>query len=182
MKTCTKCGVRKYLNSYTIDNTKKDKLRPICRECTIKAQQQRNKKYPWIVTYNSIKQRCNNPNNKRYKDYGGRGIKCLITVEELKKLWFRDKAYDMKSPTIDKINNNRNYELCNCQYLEHYINTGKDEYKAINQYDLQGGFIKSWKGAAEVERILGFANQNISKVCTGKRKRANGFIWRFKDE
>lgn len=75
-------------------------------------------KFPWIRTLKNIKDRCNNINNKDYKNYGGRGIKCLIASEELKKLWFRDKAYLLKVPSIDREDNNGNYTFENCQYIE----------------------------------------------------------------
>jgi len=67
-----------------------------------------NKKYPWKHRLVLIKLRCNNPQDKAYKWYGKRGIKCLITEEEIKKLWFRDKAYLMLRPTIDRKDNNGN--------------------------------------------------------------------------
>jgi len=51
--------------------------------------------------------------------------------------------------------------------------------KPVNQYDLVGNFIKEWKSAAEIERILGFKAENISAVCLGKAKTSNKFIWRF---
>ena len=73
---------------------------------------------PWAVTFKSIKQRCNNPNNAHYKNYGGRGIKCLITADELKQLWIRDNASLQKKPSIDRIDNDGNYEFVNCQYIE----------------------------------------------------------------
>ena len=80
--------------------------------------QKYNKKYPWKVTFNSIQTRCNNPNCDRYKWYGGKGIKCLITVDEIKILWFRDKAFEMKKPSIDRKNNDENYTFKNCQFIE----------------------------------------------------------------
>lgn len=73
---------------------------------------------PWMQTLDRIKSRCNNSNVPNFKWYGGRGIKCLITSEELKELWFRDKAYLMEQPSIDRINNDGNYTFENCQYLE----------------------------------------------------------------
>ncbi len=51
--------------------------------------------------------------------------------------------------------------------------------KLIKQYDLKGGFIKVWKSAAEVERVLGFKAENISACTLKKVKTSNGFIWRF---
>ena len=84
------------------------------------------KNHPWIITYTQSQQRCNNPKHKFYKYYGGRGIKMLMKPNDLKYLWFRDKVYLMKKPSIDRINNNGNYTLKNCQYIELSENVGKD--------------------------------------------------------
>src|SRR3990167_3114800 len=85
----------------------------------------RRKEVPWIHLLTDIKTRCNNPNNERFKNYGGRGIKCLITSTEIKSLWFRDKAYELKKPSIDRINNDGHYEVSNCQFIEQRENTLK---------------------------------------------------------
>jgi len=79
----------------------------------------------WCKTLESIKYRCNNINCEIYNRYGGRGIKCLITAEELKTLWHRDNAFKMKRPNIDRIDNDGNYEFSNCQYLENVDHTIK---------------------------------------------------------
>jgi hypothetical protein len=75
-------------------------------------------KYPWKITLKNIKYRCTNPKDINYKNYGGRGIKCEITEDELKFLWFRDKAYDLDRPSIDRKENNGHYKLSNCRYIE----------------------------------------------------------------
>jgi len=75
-------------------------------------------KIPWIRHYRSAKQRCENPNHKKYNRYGGRGIKFLLTLQEIKFLWFRDKAYEMKQPSIDRKKLNKDYRLANCQFIE----------------------------------------------------------------
>ena len=51
--------------------------------------------------------------------------------------------------------------------------------KPINQYDLQGNFIKSWAGGTEIENVTGFARSNISKCCSGKYKTAYGYKWQY---
>lgn len=51
--------------------------------------------------------------------------------------------------------------------------------KPINQYDLEGKFIRSWDCAADVKRELGYSNQNISSCALGKTKSANGYVWRY---
>ena len=89
----------------------------------IESNRRFKKKNPWIESFYKIGQRCNNPRCKNYPRYGGRGIKSSITKEEIKVLWFRDKAFNMNYPTIDRKDNDGNYEFSNCQFLENSINS-----------------------------------------------------------
>lgn len=81
-----------------------------------------NKKYrethPWHRYYENAKQRCLNKNHKRYMYYGGKGIKLEITPYEIKQLWFRDNAKDMRKASIDRINPDGNYTFSNCRFIE----------------------------------------------------------------
>lgn len=52
--------------------------------------------------------------------------------------------------------------------------------KPVTQYTLDGELVKEWPSAREVERQLGFNNGHISSCCLGKRKQANGYIWKYK--
>lgn len=82
---------------------------------------------------NNIKSRCLNSKNPDYKYYGGRGIGFLITIEELIKLWFRDKAYNMKQPSIDRIDNDGHYTYENCRFIELSENTKKSNIDRKNR-------------------------------------------------
>lgn len=75
-------------------------------------------KEPWKLHYKSAKQRCDNARHKGYKYYGERGIKCLMTIEEFKYLWIRDKAWKLKKPSIDRRDNTKHYEIPNCRFIE----------------------------------------------------------------
>lgn len=50
--------------------------------------------------------------------YFDKGIKNYLSINDIKYLWFRDKAYQMEKPSIHRINNNGNYSIDNCKYLE----------------------------------------------------------------
>ena len=182
-KFCTKCKHEKFLDDFSAHKGRKDGKDSWCKNCCKIIRKEFYRRNPWLIIFDHIKQRCNNPKCKAFKWYGGRGIKCLITIEEIKKLWLRDKAKLLKRPSIDRKDNDGNYTLKNCRFIELHDNIIRQDKspreKAINQYDLNNGFIKSWKSIMEIQRTLGFNQGHISQVCTGKRKTANKFIWKF---
>lgn len=145
------------------------------------------KKYPWKQTLNNIKTRCTNQNRKEYKDYGGRGIQCRITEKELKYLWFRDKAYNMNYPTIDRKNNDGNYELNNCRYIEKGLNTAERNIRVLSklilQYDLNDNFIKEWNGIRKASRELNINQSDITQCAKGNSNysHAGGYKWKYKE-
>ena len=57
----------------------------------------------------------------------------------------------------------------------------KNKSKAVNQYDLQGNFIKTWQSVREIERELGYRHQNIISCCNCKPhfNTAYGYIWKY---
>lgn len=100
-----------------------------CKSCVKISQQKHKIAYPWMQHYSSAKERCLNKRNKRHHHYGGRGIKFLMTKDDFKFLWSRDKACDMKIPSIDRIDNDGNYEIENCEFIEKSENSRKDTQK-----------------------------------------------------
>ena len=141
------------------------------------------KKYPWRKRLAVIKQRCNNPNNKSYKDYGQKGIKCLITSEELRELWFRDKAYNMNKPSIDRIDNDGNYEYTNCRFIEIKDNICERNKrlcsKSILQYDLDGNFIREWESISNASKKLNLNPSNIVSNLKDRHNSCGGFKWSY---
>ena len=77
-----------------------------------------------------LRRRCNNKKAHNWKWYGGKGVKALITKEELEYLWNRDKGFDMKCPSIDRIDSNGSYELSNCRWIERYDNAKQTMFKS----------------------------------------------------
>jgi ribosomal protein L37AE/L43A len=51
--------------------------------------------------------------------------------------------------------------------------------KKVEQYDLNGNFIKSFESTMSIQRELGFKNPRISSCCLNKSKSAYNFIWKY---
>ena len=94
------------------------------KKCLI-TYKNRVKAEPWFPHFRDAKSRCLNKNNSRFYRYGGRGIKFKMTKDDFKLLWNRDKAFNMKKPSIDRVNNNSHYRLSNCRFIEMSLNTAK---------------------------------------------------------
>ncbi|MBN3906739.1 MAG: hypothetical protein HWQ35_09315 [Nostoc sp. NMS1] len=79
-------------------------------------------KAPLYRIWDSIKQRCSNPNNHAYKNYGGRGIKICQewndSFEEFKNWAIKQGYHDYQGWSIDRINVNESYLPQNCRLIK----------------------------------------------------------------
>ena len=114
-----KDAAKAYQERYWVDNAEK-----------IRAQRQehyprlkRNK--PWLLHYRSARERCHNPNHIGYHRYGGRGIEFHLTKKEVRMMYERDGGKDMEHPSIDRVDNDGNYCLENCRFIEWVDNVRK---------------------------------------------------------
>ena len=96
----------------------------------------------------------------------------------------REGKDDINHKDEDKTNNNTwNLEWVsrkeNCNFGTRNERIAKANGKLVAQYTKDGTFIKVWPSAAEAKRQLGFYKSGITQVANGKRKTANGYVWKY---
>lgn len=76
--------------------------------------------------WKGMNKRCNNPNCKDYRWYGGKGIKVCEEWRDYLKFreWALEHGYII-GLTIDRIENDKGYEPSNCQWLTQSENAKK---------------------------------------------------------
>jgi len=114
---------RRYGEKYRAENKEKTRERnrkwyQDNREHVHATTREYQKKYPWRTHRYSAKSLCTNPNEAGYKYFGGRGIFCRITTEQVKVLYERDGAANMKRPVFSRTDKNKDYTFDNCYFRE----------------------------------------------------------------
>lgn len=115
-----------------------------------------------------IKDRCLNPNNADYKRYGGRGIGLCerwVVFEN----FFADMGYPpSREYTIDRIDNNGNYEKANCRWIKQITNSRNT--RQAKYWFIHGHRFESSTLAA---KFYGVSHHTIMAWC-GLNKKVRG--------
>lgn len=104
-------------------------------------------------TWLNIKQRCNNPTNTRYKNYGGRGIK---VCEEWANNFISFKNWAIKNNyndnlTIDRIDVNGNYEPSNCRWISNKTQQNNRTNNRIIEFNGEKKTLKEWSETLNIK-------------------------------
>lgn len=113
------------------------------------------------MVYASMRQRCNNPNNKNYDKYGGRGIR---VCEE----WALNNGYK-EGLSIDRIDVDGNYCPENCRWTNWEVQTVNQGMRKDNKTGYKGIYFSQGSYKVQIKR-------NKKKYYFGSYKRLEDAI------
>lgn len=108
-----------------------------------------------IYIYSNMKQRCYNKNNPGYKNYGGRGIKiCNEWLNSFENFynWAIKNGYQ-ENLTIERMNNNGNYEPSNCRWATKLEQVRNRRNTVLITYKNETKTIKEWAEQYNIEFV-----------------------------
>lgn len=118
--------------------------------------------------------RCYNSHYRLYKDYGGRGIKVCERWNKFEN--FRDDMLGTYADdlSIERINNNGNYELDNCKWATHQEqNRNKRMYKLTREKVEEIRKLYRYGLGRILAKQYGVCSAVISEVVNKKRNYGN---------
>ena len=99
--------------------------------------------------------RCNNPNDSRYKNYGGRGISVCDEWRDflLFNKWAMSNGYN-DNLTIDRIDVNGNYEPSNCRWTDKKVQANNKRNNHLVTYENKTLTISQWEEETGIDARL----------------------------
>lgn len=113
--------------------------------------------HPLLRIWLGMKSRCYDAGNKRYRNYGGRGITVCDRWLDSFDSFVEDMGERPSGYTLDRINNDGNYEPSNCRWVTKLVN---NRNKSNNIYMV---FMGIRFCLAELAALMGLSGKACSK-------------------
>jgi len=171
-KYCDSCARKVINNSQRIKQKNKYKNDLVYR-----------KKHISITIWAGMKSRCSNSNDTRYKWYGNRGIKVCERWKKWKN-FLKDMGKRPDGYSIERINNDGNYEPSNCKWIPKNENRSREKRKDIyvfpkrliigylNRYNkivINLNNMMIFKNATDTARYYGITRERIRQFLNNLR-------------
>lgn len=114
-------------------------------------------------------------------DYKGNKLKTYKNAKDLLSCEHINRSQLANVCNGIKIHHNTYIYRFSCDKFNTY-RTYTDKPKMVEQYDLNGNFIKVFASSREAARSVGLKGTSVSSVCRGKQKTAGGFMWKYVEE
>jgi DNA-binding Xre family transcriptional regulator len=116
-----------------------------------------NRYYRLYSTWKNMRSRCNSPNNKDYKRYGGRGIKVCKEWEDFKV--FSGDMYPsfIEGLSLDRRDNDKGYSKSNCRWVDQ--KTQCNNKKGIVRLEYRGTTVTQ----TQLSKILGISSSTLHR-------------------
>lgn len=102
--------------------------------------------------WTSMIQRCTNPNNHKFKRYGGRGITVCQRWQESFEAFFQDMGNPPFGYTLDRINNDGPYSPENCRWADDKTQARNRSNNHILTHQGQSHTIAEWAEELNIPR------------------------------
>lgn len=103
-------------------------------------------------TWYSMIKRCSDKNRLDYKNYGGRGIKVCDKWVSSFDLFFKDMGYRPEGHSLDRIDNNGNYEPSNCRWATSKVQGRNTRNNSVIEYNGDKKCISEWAELLNLKR------------------------------
>lgn len=98
---------------------------------------------PEYYTWQSMRQRCENPNNCNYSKYGARGIKVCARWAKFEN-FFEDMGLRPEGLSLDRVDNDGDYSPENCKWSTAEEQVSNRRYNNIIEYEGKKQTLTRW--------------------------------------